>query len=211
MTRATWRAVVVLACGVVFGLGCSDELDPTQPEDAYEVFKASLMSGDAEGVWARVDEDTQTFYQERRDKLEAMGNRIEEFLPQADHRLAREQAGVVLTDEIADGKALFLKVFTPGELPNDQAHQLGMDIDELNVAEDGLLAEVKTRGGQVFYLSRKSEEGEWFVMLLKSTDQVAGSMKWLDANEEALEQTIKDLIDERREAREQIIAELMGL
>ncbi len=48
-------------------------------------------------------------------------------------------------------------------------------------------------------------------MLLKSTDQVAGSMKWLDTNEEALEQTIKDLIDERREAREQIISELMGL
>ncbi len=201
----------MLACGVVLGVGCSDELDPTQPEDAYEVFKTSLMSGDAEGVWARVDEDTQTFYQERRDKLEAMGERIVEFLPQADHRLAREQAGVVLTDEVADGKALFLKVFTPKELPTDQAHQLGMDIDELNVAEDGLLAEVKTRGGQVFYLKRKSEEGEWFVMLLKSTDQVAGSMKWLDTNEEALEQTIKDLIDERREAREQIISELMGL
>lgn len=175
------------------------------------MFQASLLSGDAKGVWSRVDEDTRSFYQARRDKLEAMGERIVEFLPQADHRLAREQAGVVLTEEVADGEGLFLRVFTPKELPTDQAYALGMDVDELNVAEDGRLAEVKTRGGQVFYLTRESEDAEWYVMLLKSTEQVAGSMKWLDANEEALEQTIKDLLDERREAREEIISELMGL
>ncbi len=190
-------------------LGCSSELDPTDPEDAYIVFRDAMWDKNAAGVWDRLDPETQTYFETNHKTLLEMNTSILKYLPQADHRLARKQSGVVLTESVGDGKALFLKIFTPDKLPHDDAYKLGTEVAEVKRAENDLLAEIVTRGGQTFYMSRKTTSAEWTVMLLKSAEALGTSMKWIETNKAALTQTVDDLLAEERKERESIIAELM--
>ena len=48
-----------------------------------------MLDGDAEAVWGRVDEQTHTYFAQSYEKLERMGEAIERYLPQSDHRLAQ--------------------------------------------------------------------------------------------------------------------------
>lgn len=201
---------------LLMATGCSDELDPTEAGDAYLMFRDALWSGSAEQVWSLSDEQTHTYFQERYEELVGMDDTIDRYLPLADHRLARRQSGAVLIKEIKDGKGLFLKVFTPDKLPKEDAFRLGLDVEELAVAEDDQNAKVVTRGKQVFYLvkqkgSKKGERARWHVKLVQSSEAVPGAFVWLEGNRTALQQTVDDLIAEERQQREAIIAELMNL
>lgn len=206
-----WLAAPLMAscvCLMVTQLGCSDELDPTAPGDAYLMFRDAMWAGDAEAVWARTDPETHAYFQQSYEDLTEMSETIERYLPQADHRLAKRQAGVILLREAEDGKGLFLKIFQPEKLPKDEAYKLGSDVAEVEVAEDESFAKIKTRGGREYYLTKGDDE-QWYVMLHKSAKELGESMAWLESNKTALSQTVDDLIAEERKKREAIIAELM--
>ncbi|QDG54187.1 hypothetical protein FIV42_26625 [Persicimonas caeni] len=201
---------LVAATLVALAVGCGDELDPTEPEGAYYIFRNALLKGDAETVWKRTDDTTKAYFQQRYEQLEEMDETIERYLPQTDHKIARKQSGTILLDEVDGGKGLFMKVFQPKNLPDEQAIKVGSDIDELKVAEDDSAAKVVTRAGQEYVLKADKKTEEWHVMLVRSSDKVDGAFGWLEANESALQQTVEDLIAEEREKREAIIAELMN-
>jgi hypothetical protein len=191
--------------------GCASELDPTEPEGAYYLFRDAMLQGDGEEVWKRTDAETHRYFQERYEDLVDMEETIEKFLPQTDHRIARKQSGAILLDEVDDGRELFLKIFTPENIPDDQAIRIGSDIDELILAEDESAAKVVTRAGQEYVLTRDEESEKWRVMLVRSSESIEESMGWVGQNESALQQTVEDLIAEERDKREAIIAELMNL
>lgn len=198
---------------VALAVGCGDELDPTEPEGAYYIFRDALLKGDAETVWKRTDQTTKAYFQQRYEQLEEMDATIERYLPQTDHKIARKQSGTILLDQVDDGKELFMKVFQPENLPklsNKQAVKVGSDIDELKVAEDDSAAKVVTRAGQEYVLTPDKKTEEWHVMLVRSSDKVDASFGWLETNQSALQKTVEDLIAEEREKREAIIAELMN-
>jgi hypothetical protein len=141
-----------------------------------------------------------------------MDELIRRYLPQTDVKLARKQSGTVLLDDVGDGRELFLKVYSAENVPKKKAIiEVGSEVDEVKVAEDGKLAKVVTRAGQEYILTKDEDSEEWYVMLTKSNDAVENSFGWLERNEEALTQTVEDLIKEEREQREEVIAELMGL
>ncbi len=194
----------------IFFSGCSSELDPRNPGDAYLMFRDAMFAGDSDAVWQRVDPETHEFFNKSYVELEGMGETIERYLPQADHRLAKNQSGVKLLKETTDGKSLFVRVFTPEQLPKEEAFKLGSDIAELKMSEDEQFAEVVTKGGQTFFLVHNEKDEQWYVMLLKSSEEMGKAMAWVEANKSALSQTVDDLIAEERTEREKIIAELMG-
>lgn len=200
--------IALMASSLVFG--CNSEHDPTEPEGAYYTFRDAVLNDDAATAWERVDEGTREYYEERYAQLEEMDETIEQYLPQTDHRIAREQSGTELLEEVDDGEDLFKETFTASDLPDDEAIEVGTDIDELKLAEDEKSAKVITRAGQEYLLKRDEESGDWHVMLSESTDAVDESFKWLDKNRKALRKTVEDLMAEEREKREAIIAELMG-
>ncbi len=200
--------LVLIVCSV--GAGCGEKLDPTDPEGAYNLYVKSLWAGDAEAVWNRLAPSTQEYFQTRYEALVEMDDTIRRYLPPTDHRIAREQAGSILTDEVEDGKGLFLKVFEPSQLKLTESHEVGASVEEIRINEDETAAELKTLGGDVYYLTRGENE-EWYVMLVRSSSMVEKRMKWLDSNQSALKQTVEDLIDEERKEREEVIAELMKL
>ncbi len=203
-------AVLLGATLVAFASGCSSELDPSDPEGAYYIFRDALLEKDAQTVWERTDQETHAYYQARYNDLVEMDETIDRYLPQTDHKIARQQSGTVLLDEIDDGKGLFLKTFVPDELPEEEAIKVGSDIDEIKLAEDESSAKIITRAGQEYVLTRDDKTDEWRVMLVRSTDIVEKSFAWLDTNRSALQQTVEDLIAEEREKREAIIAELLN-
>lgn len=203
-------AVLLGATLVAFANGCSSELDPADPEGAYYIFRDALLEEDPQTVWERTDEETHAYYQARYNDLVEMDETIDRYLPQTDHKIARQQSGTVLLDEVDDGKSLFLKTFAPSELPEEEAIKVGSDIDELKLAEDKSSAKVITRAGQEYVFSRDENSDEWHVMLVRSTDIVEKSFAWLENNRSALQQTVEDLIAEEREKREAIIAELLN-
>lgn len=205
-----WFWIAIVAFSAVFTMGCGDELDPTEPEDAYLVFRDALFDGDGETVWERTDEQTHAYFEQKYGVLVEMDELIRRYLPQTDVKLARKQSGTVLLDKVSDGRELFLEVYSAENVPDDEAVRIGSNVDEVKVAEDGELAKVVTRAGQEYLLTRDAESEEWFVMLVKSSEAVESSFGWLDSNEEALTQTVEDLIKEEREEREEVIAELMG-
>lgn len=209
--RLTRAVVVAMGALMMLSLmsGCGDELDPTEPEGAYYIFRNALLEGDAETVWKRTDAETHQYFDDRYQELVEMDETIQKYLPQTDHRIAREQSGTILLDDIDGGKGLFLKVFQPKNLPEKEAIKVGSNIDELKVAEDDEAAKVVTRAGQEYVLTRSSDSEQWHVMLVRSTDAVQKSMGWLESNKSALQQTVEDLMAEERETREAIIAELM--
>jgi hypothetical protein len=209
--------LVILAVLLVAPLvmaGCGENLDPTQPEGAYNLFRKALVSGDAEAVWQRLAPSSHEYFDEQYERLEKMDATIERYLPATDHKLAREQAGSILTDQVEGGKGLFLKVFSGASMPEDAAYEVGMNIEEVTVTEDEQSAKLLTRGGQTFILTRVEGSEEWFVMLVRSKEMSAAvkkSLGWLDANESALDKTVEDLIEEEKAKREALIAELMDL
>lgn len=190
--------------------GCSDELDPTNPGDAYLMFRDALFEGDSDKVWQRLDSQTHEYFQQSYVELEEMSKTIERYLPQSDHRLAKSQSGAKLLNEVSDGKTLFIRVFTPKELPNEEAYRLGSDIAEISLSEDESFAKVVTRSNQTFYLSHSKQDDQWYVMFLKSSEELKKAMGWVESNKLALSQTVDDLIAEERTEREKIIGELMG-
>lgn len=189
-------------------IGCSSEEDPTKPDGAYHIFRDALFEGDAATVWERLDEETHQYFQAQYDYLVEMDEMISDYLPLTDHRIARRQSGVVLLEEVEDGRELFLRVFTPSELPQDEASRIGSNIDELQIAEDNQSAVVKTRAEQEYVLTREEDSKSWHIRLIKDAEP---AMNWLDENKSALQQTVEDLISEERDKREAIIAELMNL
>jgi hypothetical protein len=204
--------LIILASIVLTGFmtGCSGELDPTRPGDAYTLFRDALFAGDGDAVWARSDKATHDHFEQRYQQLVQMDRLIESYLPQTDHRLARRQSGVELVEKVSDGKTLFLKVFDTSALPKEEAVLFGSDGREIRMSEDGNTALVITRGEQQFTLA-KASDGQWYVNLVESGDVLSTVFAWLDKNEAALEQTVEDLIAEERKKREAIIAELMNL
>lgn len=201
---------VALLTAVALMFGCKTERDPTDPEDAYYTFRDALIEGDADAVWERADEQTHAYYEKRYEQLVEMDENIEEYLPQTDHELAREQAGTELLDEVDDGRELFVETFEPGQMPEEEAVEVGSDVDELKLAEDESSAKVITRAGQDYLLTRDEESGEWHVMLTESTDAIDASFAWLDKNRESLRKTVEDQMADKKERREAIIADLMG-
>jgi len=188
--------------------GCDENVDPTDPEGAYNLFRQALFKGDAKGVWKRLAPSTHQYFEDEYQRLVQMDETIDRYLPQTDHKLARRQAGSVLTDDVKDGKGLFLHVFKPKAMKLDEAEAVGAKVEEIVVQKDGKTAVIKTLGGQRYILVRGDDE-QWYVMLVKSSKAVGRNMKWLDKNESALKQTVEDLIDEERKERETVIAELM--
>ena len=213
--RSLWSKVSLTLLGVVGALalvsgGCGDELEPTNPTDAYLMFRNALFQGDAETVWRRTDEQTHKYFQERYKQLVEMDSMIRRYLPQTDHKIARKQSGTVLLDDVDNGKELFMHVFDGESVPADEAIEVGSRVDETRVGEKEKFARVITRAGQEYVLERDPETEEWHVMLVKSSDAVDKSFGWLDFNQNALQKTVEELIAEEREEREKVIAELMG-
>ena len=205
-----WRNLIMLCAVCLMGplAGCSSELDPTEPDDAYLIFREALFDKSAEQVWTRLDEDTRAYFEKSHGELEEMEQDIEKYLPQADHRLAKAQSGAILLRASKDGRSLFLNVMTLEGFEKDEAVELGSRVETLELTEDQATARITTRGGQVFYMTRGKDE-QWYVMLYKSSEELKKSMAWLEVNKVALRQTIDDLIAEERARREVIIAELM--
>lgn len=203
-----WALALLMMLG--WAAGCSSELDPSKPDGAYHLFRDALLAGDAEGVWKNSDAATHLYFQDRYEHLSDMDETIAQFLPQTDHRIARQQSGAVLLDEVKDGKGLFLKIFQ-SEGFADEAIRIGSDIDELKVNKEGTTARVVTRAEQIYLLGKDGESERWHIMLMDSeiSKSVEDSMDWLGHNESALQQTVEDLVAEQREQREAIIAELM--
>ena len=204
-------ALVGVIGSLVFVLtGCGDELDPTNPGDAYLIFRDALMEGDAETVWERTDSQTHAYFEDRYKQLVEMDAMIRRYLPQTDHKIARKQSGTVLLDKVDNGRQLFTQVFAGQSVPADEAVEVGSRVDEVRVGEKEKFARVITRAGQQYVLERNPETEQWHVMLVKSTEAVDESFGWLDFNKKALEETVEELIAEEREEREEVIAELMG-
>lgn len=205
-----YSLLAMLACLTAFGTGCSGELDPTKPEDAYLIFRDALFQSDIDTIWQRSDQATQDYFQLRYDQLGQMGVFIEKYLPQTDHRLARRQSGVELTESAKNGKELFGKVFQPRLLAANDGVIFGSNVREIQLSEDGKAAIIVTRGQQEFPLVLAAD-GQWYVGLVDVGDIVEKSFQWIDQNESALQQTVEDLIAEERKKREAIIAELMDV
>lgn len=191
---------------------CAQNLDPRDPEGAYNLYINALWAKDAETVWERTAPTTHQYFQDQYETLVKMDETISKYLPPTDHKIAREQAGSILTSKVKDGKGLFLEVFRPDKLNLAEKHKVGAVVDQIRINEDETAAELTTLGGDVYYLTKgKGKDAEWYVMLVRSSAAVEGEMKWLTANESALNQTIEDLIDEERKEREAVIGELMKL
>lgn len=208
--RRVWVGVALMALMPLFVGACSSELDPGKPEDAYLLFRNALIDGDAERVWERLDPATHQHFEQAHGRLVAMDRLIASYMPLTDHGLARQQSGAELAQSTKDGRALFLKVFQPQNLPKEQAIEVGSAVREIRMSEDGSQAVVVTRGEQEYMLERGKDE-QWRVALLSSGDAVKKAFVWLDANEKALEQTVEDLKRSEQRRRETIISELMNL
>lgn len=209
MVAFTRRFVTIAAIGLaVVSWSCSGELDPSDPEDAYEIFRDALLEGDGQTVWERSDEDTRQFVDDRFDSLREMDELIERYLPATDHQLARSQTGAELLDELDSPEELFVRVFESNALPDDEAMYVGSAPEQIQMAEDEESAVILTRGQQEFVLVLE-EDDLWYVNLVDSGEFLPNAFAWIDENEQNLEQTVQDLIAEERQAREEIIADLL--
>ncbi len=203
-------ALVAMLLTIAMTTGCSGDLDPSDPEDAYDLFRHALFDGEAQTVWERTDEQTREYFEDRYQRLQAMNDLIERYLPHTDHQIARSQSGAELVAEIDSGQDLFVRVFEPTGFLDDEAIRFGSEGQQIKMAEGGDSAVVVTRGGQEFVLVLQDDE-LWYINLVDSGNFLDEALKWLHDNEDALEQTVEDLIAEERQVREQIISELMDL
>lgn len=208
LSRSIFVMLLVFST-LVLSTACSGELDPADPKDAYNIFRSALFSGDSEVAWERTDEQTRRYFEERYEKLEEMDDLIERYLPHTDHEIARGQSGAELLAELDSGRDLFAMVFQPAEFIDDPAVEFGAEAHEIQMAEHGQAAVVVTRGGQEFVMVLDEEDDQWHVNLVESGDFLDQSFQWLAQNENALVQTVEDLIAEERRVREEIISSLM--
>ncbi len=205
-----YSLLFVLLSLTALNTACSGELDPTKPEDAYLIFRDALFEDDHATIWQRSDQATHEYFQIRYDQLTQMGVFIERYLPLTDHRLARRQSGVELTETAKNGQELFAKVFQPKLLATTPGVIFGSNVREIQISEDGKAAIIVTRGQQEFPLVLAAD-GQWYVGLVDVGEIVETSFQWIDQNESALKQTVEDLIVEERKKREAVIAELMDV
>lgn len=212
-SSTTGRLAVVVSVLALVSLSvsaCSGELDPTEPSEAYLLFRKALKKGNVDAMWKRCSDSTKTYFEQRYEQLVEMDRKIDQYLPQTDRKLARKQTGTELLDEIENGRQLFETVVDPEKLEVDEARRLGSLVKEIRLSKDQKKAEVATRGGRTYRLV-KQDDGEWYVALAESVQALDASFEWLDRNRKALTQTINDMKEEEREKREEIIAELMDV
>ena len=69
----------LLGLVALFSTGCSSELDPTEPEDAYLMFRDALFAGNEEAVWGRLDPSTKEFFETSHAELQEMDAEIDMF------------------------------------------------------------------------------------------------------------------------------------
>ena len=209
------KRAIVLCGGIVafclMAVGCSGALDPTDPGEAYLLFRKAMVEDDVDKMWKRSSQSTRDYFDQRHQQLVQMQQKIEKFLPQTDHNLARKQSGTELLDELDGGRDLFERVVNPGRVAMNEARRIGSRVQEIRRSKDGDKAQVQTRSGRTYRLVREGENGEWYVSLVDSVGSVDKSFAWLDGNMEALTKTVNDLIEEEKEKREEIIAELMDV
>lgn len=207
LLRAAILGLLVAAAPLV---GCESKLDPKEPGEAYLLYRKAMLEGDVDGIWERTAPSTKSYFEDRYQQLVKMDEKIEKYLPQTDHQVARKQTGTVLLDEMEGGRDLFEKVAKPGNVTVNQARELGSLIEKIRKSKEGDRAQVVTRSGRKYRLV-KGSEGEWYVALVKSMKAVDESFQWLDRNREALTETVNDLLETERKKREKVIAELMDV
>lgn len=203
----------LLLLGLAFALvpliGCSSKLDPTEPGEAYLMYRKAMLDGDVEGIWKRTAPSTKQYFEDRYQQLVKMEEKIEKYLPQSDHEVARKQTGTVLLDEIDGARGLFEKVTEPSNVSVSQARRLGSLVQKIRKSKDKERAQVVTRSGRTYRMVK--DDGEWYVALEKSMEALDKSFEWLDRNREALTETVNDLLESEKEKREEVIAELMDV
>lgn len=215
MNDSTWPtgSVFVLVAALAAGFaatGCSGELEPTEPDEAYLTYRKALLEGDVETMWERSSKSTHKYFERRYETLVEMDRKIREYLPQSDHKMARKQTGAELLEEIDGARGLFERIVRPDNMSTGQARELGSLVGEIRVSKDETKAKIVTRGGRTYRMV-KQDDMQWYVALDESLESLDESFEWLERNDEALTQTVNDLREEEREEREEIIAELMDV
>jgi hypothetical protein len=206
--RAVQRALFTVLLSLLLGggvlSGCSDELDPTQPEGAYRIFRQGLLAGEADNVWECLDASTKGVFDERASTLTAMSDDIVRFLPTVDQKLARRQTGVEVlsTKGVSGGKSLFALLFVPGAVSVTPEIEVGMLVSSVELSTSKTEAIVVTQAGQQFRLA-KEDDGHWRVSSWR--EFAVARTKWVLDNQTALQQTVEDLIAEEKEEVERII------
>lgn len=199
-----------LLVGAVAFAGCSGELNPEDPGQAYLLFRDALVEGDVDGMWDRTAPSTREYFDERYEQLVDMDEKIKNYLPRTDHKLARKQTGTILLDEIDSGRDLFEEIVAPEGVSMSEAQRLGSLIDQIEVSKNNEEARAVTRSGRTYRLV-KGEDDEWYVRLVDSLQAVDESFEWLERNRSAVSETVNDLLEEEQEEREEIIADLMDV
>jgi len=202
-------ALCVSAVVCVVAVGCGPSEDPGDPAGGYNLFRKGLLQTDSDQVWKRLDQRSRDYFQRRYDQLVSMDRKIEQYMRPNEHRLARKQSGTVLLDEIEGPKGLFEQVVDLEKLKANRATELGSLVGGVKVQEDKKTAIIETRGGRTYRMVQQDDE--WYVNLVDSVPAVDESFKWLDKNREALAQTVNDRIEEEKERREEIIAQLFDV
>ncbi|MEZ4462367.1 MAG: hypothetical protein R3E66_22110 [bacterium] len=210
MAKFSRVLLLMLALSTLLLSACGDKLDPSDPEGAFNLFKTAMLNGDRDTMWEHMAPSSREYFDAQLKRLHAMDEKIARYLPPTDHKLARTQAGSILTDSMTTGRQLFDKVVTPSGLPKDEKYLVGLTVEEIKVSEDEKTAAILTRGKQKVLLQYDEKNDRWDVMFVESFEPLKTAMKWMDANENALNQTIDDLLSEERRKRETILAELMG-
>lgn len=208
MVKISRVTLIMLALGTVFLTACGGKLDPSDPEGAFNLFKTAMLNGDRDTMWNHIAPSSQEYFDAQLGRLKEMDEKIGRYLPPTDHKLARRQAGSILTDELSTGRQLFDKIVTPSNLPKDEKYLVGLTVAEIKVSEDEKTAAILTRAKQKVLLQFDEKNEEWDIMFVESFASLKDAMKWLDSNENALDQTIDDLLSEERRKREAILAEL---
>lgn len=219
-TRRTLRLSMFGLFAMMCLSACEQELDPKEPEGAYNVFRNAMLAGDVDGVWSRTDKDTHESFDKHYERLGQMRTDIKRYFPVADHTIAQRQTGAVLLGKVDSGKSLFVYAFNPKRFSVDEqgkpleaqvieAYKLGSDIEAISLTEDEKGAEIKTKGGQSFVLVKNPMDKQWYVKLASSLESFDKKMGWVGQNQDALKKTIEDLIEEERTKRAAIISELM--
>lgn len=220
ITQRARRLSALALLSVMCLSACEQELDPKEPEGAYNVFRNAMLAGDVDGVWDRTDKGTHENFDKYYARLGEMRTDIKRYFPVADHTIAQRQTGAVLLSQVDSGKSLFTYIFNPKRFSVDdqgqpldpqviEAYKLGSDVESISLTKDEKGAEIKTKGGQSFVLARNPIDKQWYVKLSSSLEAFDEKMGWVNQNQDALKKTIEDLIEEERTERAAIISELM--
>ncbi len=208
--------IIIILSSLLALFGCGEKLDTTDPEGTYNLYRNAVFEGNAENVYKLLAPDSIQYFDDEFLRLERMDKTIARYLPITDHKLARRQAGSILTDEVTDGQSLFLKVFQPSGMNlskssrwSQSPFEVGAIVEEIQVSEDGKAAKLTTKAKEEYRFIK--EKDVWKLQLVQSAEAFQSAMGWMEKNENALQQTIDDLIEEETTKRESIIADLMGI